>query len=107
MGRAGFDWRLSSSWSAKVLAKVIGDGVGAGSSSAGAGAGAGAGQEQQARKLVEMTGAYTHFQGADAEDTSSAREQHARYQSAISSLGPLSTHFMTHVCNSAGMKLSC
>lgn len=99
MGRAGFDWRLASSWSAELLAKVpiLGAGVsGGGCGSAGADVSTGA-------RLLEITGAYTHFQGADAEDTSSAREQHARYQSAIATLGPLpAAKFMTHVCNSAG-----
>lgn len=104
MGRAGFDWRLASSWSAELLAKVpILGAVPTGAGVSGGGCGSAGADVRTGARLLEMTGAYTHFQGADAEDTSSAREQHARYQSAIATLGPLpAAKFMTHVCNSAG-----
>lgn len=81
MGRAGFDWRLADVWGAAVSAAIT--------------AGAGAG-------LVRLDGAYTHFQGADAEDTSTAREQEGRFRAAVSALGPKPPGFMAHVCNSAG-----
>jgi len=75
MGRSGFDWRETASWSAAVRSEVGPD--------------------------VRWQGVYTHFHSADVADPGPTRAQWTRFQDALAQL-PVSTEdLLVHACNSA------
>jgi alanine racemase len=75
MGRAGFDWRETSSWSEQVRDVVS--------------------------KGARCAGVFTHFHGADAADSTAAAAQWQRFRDALAQL-PVSTEdLLVHACNSA------
>ena len=75
MGRAGFDWRETGQW-AEAARAAAGD-------------------------RLRWTGAFTHFQGADAADPAPTRTQWRRFQDALAQLPVSREDLMVHACNSA------
>ena len=75
MGRAGFDWRETGEWAG--AAKAI------------------------AGSRVRWTGAFTHFHGADAGDSTATETQWRRFQDALAQLPVSRDALMVHACNSA------
>ncbi len=75
MGRAGFDWRETASWSEQVRTAVA--------------------------EGARCGGVFTHFHGADAADSTAAETQWQRFRDALAQF-PVSTEDMiVHACNSA------
>jgi alanine racemase len=75
MGRAGFDWRETGQW-AEAARAAAGD-------------------------RLRWTGAFTHFQGADAVEEAPSRTQWRRFQDALAQLPVSREDLMIHACNSA------
>ncbi len=75
MGRAGFDWRDASAWGPAVNA-AHGQGL-------------------------RWEGCFTHFHSADVAASDSARNQWARFRTALDALEP-PPGLLVHACNSAG-----
>lgn len=77
MGRAGFDWRHTSTWSHEVKARLGPD--------------------------LRWTGVYTHFQGADTADPAVTATQWQRFQDALAQLPVSREDLIVHACNSAAI----
>jgi alanine racemase len=75
MGRSGFDWRETASWSEAVRAAIGPD--------------------------IRWQGVYTHFHSADMADPGPTQTQWKRFQDSLAQL-PVSTEdLLVHACNSA------
>lgn len=75
MGRAGFDWRETSSWAEAV--------------------------RERAEGHVRWSGAFTHFHAADLGDPAPTRTQWQRFQDAVAQLPVSREDLMLHAANSA------
>jgi len=75
MGRAGFDWRETASWSERVKALVDSG--------------------------AQCSGVFTHFHGADAADATAAATQWQRFRDALEQLPLSRENLLIHACNSA------
>jgi alanine racemase len=76
MGRAGFDWRDTPSWSRAV-------------------------SEIASGRQVRWTGVMTHFHGADGADATASAMQWQRFQDALAQLPVPRSELMVHAANSA------
>ncbi len=75
MGRAGFDWRETAMWAASA--------------------------RERTSERLHWTGVFTHFHGADAQDTVPATTQWRRFQDAIAQLPVSREDLLVHAANSA------
>ncbi len=75
MGRAGFDWRETPSWSAGV--------------------------RERTGPRLRWTGVFTHFHGADAPDPAATAAQWARFNDAVEQLPVSREDLLVHAANSA------
>jgi alanine racemase len=75
MGRSGFDWRETASWSEAVRSELGPD--------------------------VRWQGVYTHFHSADVVDPGPTRSQWKRFQDALAQLPVSREDLLVHACNSA------
>lgn len=75
MGRSGFDWRETGSWSEAVRGAVGED--------------------------LRWTGVFAHFHSADMVDPAPTRTQWTRFGDAVGQLGVSRENLMVHVANSA------
>lgn len=75
MGRAGLDWRETSSWAPRV--------------------------REIAGETLKWQGVFTHFHGADAAEPKASALQWQRFQDALEQLPVSREDLMVHACNSA------
>jgi alanine racemase len=75
MGRAGFDWRDTATWSEHVKTVVA--------------------------QGMPCAGVFTHFHGADAPDATGAATQWQRFRDALAQLPLSKENLLVHACNSA------
>ena len=89
MGRAGFDWRTVGEWGPAIRSRT---GPGAGDAAAARRGGGG---------LLQWTGVFTHFHGADAPTRSPTAQQWERFRDALAQLPVPREDLTVHVSNSA------